>query len=179
MPLEENTPSEIIPEVIPETPTTAPTPTAEPTPVEEATTTPAEIIPEPSEPTPATIPAVTPIETTSTSQPEPIPTPPPLPSQPEQSPVTQPSTPTLHTKLSSLLATARNLIQTRRNQKLEKIITFALNQKAKGKLVANDDVEKLPHVSDATATRYLSTLVKQGRLKRSGEKKGAIYEIQG
>jgi len=34
--------------------------------------------------------------------------------------------------------------------------------------ITNDEVEKLLHVSDATATRYLSQLKKEGRIKQNG-----------
>ncbi len=34
--------------------------------------------------------------------------------------------------------------------------------------VTNDDVEKLLHVSDATATRHLAQLAKEGLLRMSG-----------
>ena len=54
--------------------------------------------------------------------------------------------------------------QERVKKKLEKIIEF-LNTKGK---ITNDDVEKLLHVSDATATRYLSILEKEGKIKQSG-----------
>jgi predicted HTH transcriptional regulator len=34
--------------------------------------------------------------------------------------------------------------------------------------VTNDEVEKLLHVSDATATRYLAVLVKEGKIRKIG-----------
>ena len=164
MPPEETPQPEIIPEAVPETisiePASIQSIPPEPTSVESAP-----VVEDPTIPTPPEQVVLA----------EPAPTPPSTQPQPElpQHP------PTLHTKLSSLLATARNLIQTRRNQKLEKIVAFALNQKAKGKSVTNDEVEKLLHVSDRSASRYLNVLVKQGRLKVSGVKKGATYEISG
>jgi len=54
--------------------------------------------------------------------------------------------------------------QERVKKKLEKIIEF-LNTKGK---ITNDEVEKLLHVSDATATRYLSILEKEGKIKQEG-----------
>lgn len=54
--------------------------------------------------------------------------------------------------------------QERVKKKLENIIEF-LNTKGK---VTNDEVEKLLHVSDATATRYLSQLEKEGKIKQEG-----------
>jgi predicted HTH transcriptional regulator len=38
---------------------------------------------------------------------------------------------------------------------------------AKGS-ITNDQVEKLLHISDATATRYLSQLEKEGKLQQIG-----------
>lgn len=35
--------------------------------------------------------------------------------------------------------------------------------------ITNDEVEKFLHVSDATATRYLSELEKEGKIKQSGK----------
>lgn len=61
-----------------------------------------------------------------------------------------------------LLAKARVSIQDRKRKKRDKIM-LALNTKNK---ITNDEVEKLLHVSDATATRYLSALVKEGKLKQ-------------
>lgn len=66
----------------------------------------------------------------------------------------------------------REKVIERKSKKLEKIVALAL----KDKQITNDDVEKLLHVSDATATRYLQELVRQGRLKRSGTTSGITYE---
>ena len=42
--------------------------------------------------------------------------------------------------------------------------------------VTNDEVEKFLHVSDATATRYLSQLEKEGKIKQNGKTgKGVSY----
>jgi len=43
---------------------------------------------------------------------------------------------------------------------------LALNSKNK---ITNDEVEKLLHVSDATATRYLSALEKENKIKQVGK----------
>ncbi len=72
----------------------------------------------------------------------------------------------------SFLQKALAAIQFRKRAKLEKIIKFAV---LKGS-ATNDQIEKLLHVSDATATRYLSQLVKEGRLKRTGPDGNARYE---
>ena len=48
-----------------------------------------------------------------------------------------------------------------------------LNTKNK---ITNDEVEKLLHVSDATATRYLSALEKEGKIKQVGKTgKAVVY----
>src|SRR3989344_4168540 len=62
------------------------------------------------------------------------------------------------------LTKAQLTIQEKKRKKLEKIIEV-LNTKGK---VTNDEVEKLLHVSDATATRYLSILEKEGKIKQRG-----------
>lgn len=68
---------------------------------------------------------------------------------------------------------ARAVIQSRKRKKLEKIIEVV---NAKGK-ITNDQVEKLLHVSDATATRYLAQLEKEGKLKQEGKTgKGVSYQ---
>lgn len=72
----------------------------------------------------------------------------------------------------SFLAKAIETIRFRRKAKLEKIIKLAQEKKS----ITNDDVEKLLHVSDATATRYLVELVGQNRLKRTGVTATTKYE---
>lgn len=62
------------------------------------------------------------------------------------------------------LTKALEAIQFRKRAKLEKIIKFIT---AKGS-AGNDQIEKLLHISNATATRYLSQLVREGRLKKIG-----------
>ena len=69
-----------------------------------------------------------------------------------------------------LLVKARATIQDRKHKKLEKILEF-LDTKRK---VTNDEVEKLLHVSDATATRYLSALEKEGKIKQVGKTGKAV-----
>ena len=54
---------------------------------------------------------------------------------------------------------------------LAKIIEFV----KKHKKITNDDIEKLLHVSDATATRYLELLIKRGILKKEGGGRGVHY----
>ncbi len=44
--------------------------------------------------------------------------------------------------------------------------------------VTNDEVEKLLHISDATATRYLELLEKEGKVKQVGRTgKGVSYAM--
>lgn len=95
----------------------------------------------------------------------------PLPSQPE--PFTPPPAPApttiVHTA-RDLLVKARATIQFRKTAKLEKILA-ALQKKNH---ITNDEVEKLVHVSDATATRYLSQLEKEGKIKQIGKTGKAV-----
>ena len=69
-----------------------------------------------------------------------------------------------------LLVKARATIQDRKHKKLEKILE-ALTVKGK---ITNDEVEKLLHVSDATATRYLSALEKEGKIQQVGKTGKAV-----
>ena|SRR3989344_7440074 len=93
----------------------------------------------------------------------------------EPEPIT-PQTPTLSASVThnkqELLSKARISIQNRKRKKLDKILE-ALNIKGK---ITNDEVEKLLHVSDATATRYLSILKQEGKIKQEGRTgKGVSY----
>ncbi len=117
----------------------------------------------------AAAPEAAPVDTTqSESQTAQIPASEPLPPAPEPIPVPAVNTPTVVTTIThaarDLLVKARATIQFRKNAKLEKIMS-ALSKKNK---ITNDEVEKLLHVSDATATRYLSALVKQRKIKQIG-----------
>ena len=71
----------------------------------------------------------------------------------------------------SLFAKARETIQFRKRKKLEKIMGMFLKQAT----LTNDQVEKLLHVSDATATRYLDQLEKEGRIKKESAGKYLSY----
>jgi ribosomal protein S25 len=64
-----------------------------------------------------------------------------------------------------LAAKARAVIQGRKRVKLEKILT----EITKKGFVTNDHVEKLLHVSDATATRYLTQLEKEEKIQQVGK----------
>ncbi len=67
--------------------------------------------------------------------------------------------------ITELLVKARAKIQDRRKKKLEKIMT-KLSETGK---ISNDEVERLLRVSDATATRYLDLLEKEGKLRQEGK----------
>ena len=70
------------------------------------------------------------------------------------------------------LQKAQAVIQLRKQKKLLKIMSLF----EKKKHITNDEVEKLLHVSDATATRYLSHLEQQGKIKQTGKTgKGVTY----
>lgn len=66
----------------------------------------------------------------------------------------------------------RAVVRSKKHARLEKVMEMAIQKR----VIVNDDVEKLLKVSDATATRYLSELVKNGRLRRLGKDGGARYE---
>ncbi len=71
-----------------------------------------------------------------------------------------------------LLISARNAIQFRKRKKLDRVMSLFFQQSK----ITNDEVEKFLHVSDATATRYLSILEKEGKIKQSGKTgKGVSY----
>lgn len=60
----------------------------------------------------------------------------------------------------------------RKAVKLQKILDFT----AKHGRVTNDQVEKILHVSDRTATRYLQELAKAGKLQENGKTSSIYYE---
>ena len=72
--------------------------------------------------------------------------------------------------MSELLAKEHLAIQNRKRKKLDLILTLF----AKQTKITNDEVEKFLHVSDATATRYLTQLENEGKIKKNeqGGKKG-------
>ena len=64
-----------------------------------------------------------------------------------------------------LLVKAGSAIQSRKRKKLDKIMNLFL----KHPKITNDEVEKLLHVSDATATRLLAQLEKENKIRRVGK----------
>lgn len=106
-------------------------------------------------------------ESAPISEPEEVPEP-----QTAQIPPNEPLTQPKSSLARELLITARNAIQFRKRKKLDKIMSLFLKQSK----ITNDDVEKFLHVSDATATRYLSILEKEGKIQQSGRTgKGVSY----
>ena len=82
------------------------------------------------------------------------------------------SIPTPAHPIRDFLTRARIATQDRKRKKRDKIMA-ALNSKNK---ITNDEVEKLLHVSDATATRYFSALEKEGKIKQIGKTgHGVVY----
>ena len=75
--------------------------------------------------------------------------------------------------IHGLLLRAQAKIQSNRQKKLDKLM--ALAQK-KGQ-VSNEEAASLLHVSAATATRYLSRLVKEGRLNPTGQTRDLRYRF--
>lgn len=156
-----------------EVPVVAPTP--EPAPIVTPEPIPEPIeprvdVPAPPEPLTAQIPANEPFDSV---QDKPTPTPEPL---PEPSvPIEPPPTPQPSTQASviapvvnyarDLAVKARAVIQSRKRKKLDKVLALIDAKKN----IGNDDVEKLLHVSDATATRYLTQLEKEGKIIQVGK----------
>ena len=157
------------PEPIPESPSPA-TEAPAPEPVQsvpEPTPAPAEAVPVPETAQPSTQTAQIPPNEPITPESDPIEHTPEPPSAAAPVP-----TGILHTA-REILVKARVAIQDRKRKKRDKIMQ-ALNTKNK---ITNDEVEKLLHVSDATATRYLSALEKEGKIKQVGKTgTGVVYQ---
>ena len=156
----------------PQEDTQTPAPAVEPTATPpEAATAPTEpeatqSEPQPAEAQTAQIPASEPLA----PEVEPLPPEPtPEPSQAANAPVA-PAPPRPAQTGRDLLVKARATIQDRKHKKFQKILEF-LNTKGK---ITNDEVEKLLHVSDATATRYLSALEKEGKIQQVGKTGKAV-----
>ncbi|MEK7117440.1 MAG: hypothetical protein AAB861_01560 [Patescibacteria group bacterium] len=100
---------------------------------------------------------------------------PPVEPQTTSAPLSTPlsSTDQKNSFIRDLLAKANEALRERKIKKLEKIVELAKWNDT----IVNDDVEKMLHVSDATATRYLNELVKQNKLVRLGHPKHAKYKL--
>ena len=152
---------------------------AEPTAPAEPATAPEAAPSEPVEVPPAeTQTAQVPVNEPLPSQSEPI-TPSSAP-EPPQAATSAPVVPAPTHPARDLLVKARATIQDRKHKKLEKILEAldgkgptTLKLRRAGK-ITNDEVEKLLHVSDATATRYLSALEKEGKIKQVGKTGKAV-----
>ena len=73
-------------------------------------------------------------------------------------------------KVLELLNKAKLAIQFRKRKKLDKVMTLFLEKQK----ITNDEVEKLLHVSDATAERYLNILEKENKIKQVGKTGHAV-----
>jgi predicted HTH transcriptional regulator len=96
----------------------------------------------------------------------------------ETLPISPPPQPEIQTqpepsRLRQLWQKALEKIRERKSKRLEKILQLAKEKRE----ITNDDVEKLLHVSDRAASRYLNELVRQGRLKRIGPPSHAKYQL--
>ena len=178
-------PEESPPQSAPESPTPvieAPASAAEPVTPSETPPAPAEAVPAPETGPQGPLPvsktddrqetqvAQTPTPTAQIPPNEPLP--------PEPEPIQPPSaaapvqTGILHSA-REFLGKARIAIQDRKRKKRDKIMQL-LTTKIK---ITNDEVEKLLHVSDATATRYLSALEKEGKIRQVGKTgQGVVYQ---
>ena len=72
------------------------------------------------------------------------------------------------------LAAANAKIQATKHKRLDKIMS-RLSEKGK---ITNDEVEKLLRVSDATATRYLDALEKEGRVRQEGKTGRSVVYVR-
>ncbi len=142
---------------------------AEPTPPQESTPAPESTPPETPAPTEAQA-------SVSEPAPEPVPAQQSNP-QPQQS-NSAPAVPTLSSSVQDYGGTlhgdivkARAKIQETKHKKLDKIMA---RMTEKGK-ITNDEVEKLLHISDATATRYLQALEKENKIKQTGVTGKAVF----
>jgi hypothetical protein len=106
-------------------------------------------------------PTQTPQTQQGTAQPEPTPA-----SAPESLPAPATPIPTPPPNILQLLLTKAHLVtQLRKQKKLNKVMGLFLKKKS----ITNDDVEKLLHVSDATAFRYLNQLKKENKIIQIGK----------
>ncbi|MBU0999386.1 winged helix-turn-helix transcriptional regulator [Patescibacteria group bacterium] len=64
-----------------------------------------------------------------------------------------------------------------KEQNKEKILEFFHNSSLNSEQITNNDVEKLLGVSDATATRYLDELEKEGKIRQIGTTGQGVYYV--
>ena len=77
----------------------------------------------------------------------------------------------LDEKVKELLQKANEKRKQNKEDNLNRVLGFAKDKK----VITNDDVRDFLHVSQSTATNYLSQLVKSGKLKREGIRGGTKY----
>ena len=73
-------------------------------------------------------------------------------------------------RLSGLIRFNKNKVENRKKH-LDAVLALA----ARRAKITNDDVQRELKVSDATATRYLETLVEFGQLTRVGQRGQSVY----
>jgi hypothetical protein len=96
-----------------------------------------------------------------------------------------------NTSITRATQTARELwskalasIRTRKQKRLDHILKFLEATPSTGsgqegpRRITNDEVEKLVHVSDATATRYLAQLEREGKIRRVGTEGSGVHYIK-
>jgi hypothetical protein len=86
-----------------------------------------------------------------------------------------PMVPDARSFLKSFLPKLKEKLAGRTEKRLAKILDLARAKSSKGETIQNDDVEKLLHVSDTSATNYLNKLVQRGSLHVSGQKNHLKY----
>ena len=81
--------------------------------------------------------------------------------------------------MSELLEKEHEAINNKRQKRLDSIMTLFAKQTNNGSTdsprVTNDEVEKFLHVSNATATRYLSILKKENKILQNGKTGKGVY----
>lgn len=80
-------------------------------------------------------------------------------------------------KLKVELDLRRQKANEARIKKKEENLTKIFNLVQSKRVVTNDEVRDLLHVSQSTATNYLTEMVNRGMLKKEGERGGAKYSI--
>ena len=157
---------------------TAPAPEPEQTPTPTQTSAPAEVsepAPEPAPESAASTPAPEPTPESSSVQDSGG-------TQPQQTSQPQPATTVIRPTGDLVAANAK--IQATKRKRLDKIMA-AIEGKGPTTLklrrvnaITNDEVEKLLRVSDATATRYLDTLEKEGRVRQEGKTGRSVVYVR-
>jgi len=80
-------------------------------------------------------------------------------------------------KLKVELHARRQKANKARAKKKEDHLTKIFNLVQTKRVVTNDEVRDFLHVSQSTATNYLTEMVNRGMLKKEGERGGAKYSI--